>query len=94
MDVSKAPASARQTRLFYADKDPEQWNDLEIICNGTVVKTYVNGRLVTDFDGSGILDDSDHRKHGVGMMGHLALQLHRNDSLRIRFRDIWIRELR
>jgi hypothetical protein len=58
------------------------------------VRTYVNGQLVSDFNGMGVLDDEDHRKHGVGMRGHLALQLHRNDELRIRFRDLWIRELR
>ena len=79
--------------MVYADDNPSLWNDLELICKGTEVKTFVNGRLVTNFNGAGILDDDAHRKHGVGLKGHLALQLHRNDTIRIRFKDIWIREL-
>ena len=50
-------------------------------------------RVLADFDGAGVLDDEAHQRHGVGMKGHLALQLHRNDKIRIRFRDIWIKEL-
>jgi len=93
MVPEKAPEAAHATRLVYADDDSSLWNDLEIVAEGTSVKTFVNGRLVTDFDGAGILDDADHRRHQVGMSGHLGLQLHRNDKTRIRFKKIWIREL-
>jgi type 1 glutamine amidotransferase len=93
MVPEKAPESARQTRLSYADRDPDVWNQLEIISQGTQVKTFVNGRLVTDFDGTGILDDADHQKHQVGLQGYLALQLHRNSQTIIRFKDIWIRKI-
>lgn len=93
MVPDKAPKAAHSTTLLYADNDPSLWNDLEIVCEGTRVKTFVNGRLVTDFNGAGILDDADHQRHRVGMNGHFALQLHRNDQARIRFKDIWIREL-
>lgn len=89
----KAPQAAHETQLVYADNDPEQWNELELICKGTKVKTLVNGLLVSDFDGAGVLDDQAHQGHGVGMKGHLALQLHRNDKIRIRFKDIRIKEL-
>jgi hypothetical protein len=89
----KSPKAAHMTQLVYADNDPSLWNELELICQGTQVKTLINGRLVTDFDGAGVLDDDAHQKHGVGLKGHLALQLHRNDKIRIRFKDFWVREL-
>jgi hypothetical protein len=90
----KAPKAAHATALVFADEDPDRWNDLELICEGTRIKTFVNGRLITHFDGAGILDDEHHRKHRVGMQGHFALQLHRNDALKIRFKDLWIREFK
>jgi hypothetical protein len=48
---------------------------------------------VARFDGTGILDDAAHRRHRVGLSGHLALQLHSGDDLRIRFKDLRIRTL-
>jgi hypothetical protein len=71
----------------------ESWNDIRIECKGTRVKTVVNGVTVTDFDGKGILDDEAHRKHNVGMKGHLALQLHIGDELLIQYKDLRIRAL-
>ncbi len=94
MVPEKAPKAAHGTRLRYADDDPDQWNTLEILCEGTRVKTFVNERLITDFDGAGILDDAAHQRHRVGMKGHIALQLHRNDQALIRFKDLWIRQLK
>ncbi len=68
------------------------WNDLRIYCEGTVIRTFLNGRLVSDYDGKGVLDDAAHRKRSVGLKGHIALQLHTNDALKIRFKDIILRE--
>lgn len=84
------PKTALQTKLFYADNDPNAWNTMEISCRGMKVKTLVNGNLVTDFDGSGILDDEIHMKKNVGVSGRIALQLHASDELKIRFKDIKI----
>ncbi len=89
----QAPASSLQTRLVYADENPEAWNRLEIICEGMLVRTIVNGKQVADFDASGVLDDELHRIRQVGTKGHIALQLHRNDELLIRFKEFYIREL-
>jgi len=89
----KSPAAAHQTQLVYADDDPSLWNALELICQGTKVKTLVNGLLVADFNGAGVLDDEAHQIHKVGLKGYLALQLHRNDKILIRFKDILIKEL-
>lgn len=69
------------------------WNDLRILCLGTRIRTWVNGLPVTDFDGRGILDDEAHRRHNVGMKGHIALQLHVKDDLFIQYKDISVRVL-
>jgi len=53
----------------------------------------VNGYRIADLDGRGILDDEAHRRHHVGLHGHLALQLHSNDELLIQYRAIHIRPL-
>jgi hypothetical protein len=76
----------------YADS-PNAWNDLIIRCNGTQITTTLNGMLVTDFEGEGLLNDVAHKKHRVGMRGFIALQLHTKDELKMHFKDIFIREL-
>jgi hypothetical protein len=91
--ADKAPEAARATVLNYADNDPSAWNTLELTADGMNVTTRVNGRPVADFNGSGILDDAKHANARVGVTGHLALQLHSHDELRIRFRNIRIRTL-
>lgn len=77
---------------YYEDEGPG-WNDLTIICKGSHIKTIVNNYVVSDYDGSGVLDDKAHQKYGVGMDGHIVLQIHKHDQTRIRFKDIEIREL-
>lgn len=77
---------------FYADESPA-WNDLHIICNGTQIKSILNGTVVTDFDGKGILDDVLHKEQGVGMSGKIALQVHGKNEILIRFKDIQLKKL-
>jgi len=72
----------------------DDWNDLYIRCEGTKILTRLNGLTMTDFDGKGVLDDEDHRKHNVGLKGHIALQLHTGDKLLIEYKDIEVRELK
>ena len=79
--------------MKYAE-DGDAWNDLTLICNGMKIKTIVNGIVRTDWDASGVLDNELHRKHNVGQKGHFALQLHQDDELRIKFKDIQIREIK
>lgn len=76
----------------YAD-DGDGWNDLVLICQGAQVKTVLNGVVVTDWDGAEVLNNAAHARHNVGRVGHFALQLHSGDELRIRFKDITVREL-
>ncbi|UCD52188.1 MAG: DUF1080 domain-containing protein [Phycisphaerales bacterium] len=79
--------------FYYADDDPAAWNTFEIEAVGTQITARLNGLLVTDYEGTGILNDETHRNHRVGMQGHIALQIHKNDQVKIRFRDIVIRDL-
>lgn len=72
----------------------DDWNDLHIRCEGTKILTRLNGLVMADFDGKGVLDDEDHRKHNVGLKGHIALQLHTGDKLLIEYKDIEIRQLK
>ncbi len=74
--------------------DQGAWNDVRILCQGTRIKTTVNGVTVTDYDGKGHLDDENHRRHNVGLKGHIGLQIHPGGPLRIRFKDIRLRALR
>jgi hypothetical protein len=64
-----------------------------IVCQGTKIKTVINGVTVADYDGAGRLDDETHRADNVGMKGHIALQIHSGRHLLIRFKDIELREL-
>jgi len=79
-------------KFLYADEG-DGWNDLEITAQGMKIKTVLNGVTAVDYDGSGVLDDELHKKHGVGVKGLIALQMHSYDQLKLRFKDIRIQEL-
>ena len=70
------------------------WNVLRILCEGTRIRTWLNGTPVSDFDGEGLLNDAAHRSHRAGMSGQIALQLHNRDELKIEYRDVQVRRLR
>jgi len=89
--VNKSMAKPGLT-FHYSDGSPA-WNDLEITCVGTRMTAVLNGVTVMAYDGAGVLDDEVHRKRNVGMTGHIALQIHRGDQLRIRFKDLFIKDL-
>jgi len=91
--MEQAPESALNTTLVFFEDDPDTWNSMEIICKGMRVETWVNGNVATDFDATGILDDELHTLRGSGHSGCIAFQLHSNDELMIRFKNILIREL-
>jgi len=92
-DWNIEPSDGPDTWQFkYADEE-DGWNDLRIVCEGTRIRTELNGIVMTDFDGEGILNNEAHLRHHVGMKGHLALQLHDGDELKIRFRNIRIRPI-
>ena len=82
----------RGYKFFYADQE-SGWNDLEITARGMRIRSVLNGVTVVDYDGAGVLDDELHKKHNVGVKGVIGLQIHSNDELKLRFKDIRIKEL-
>jgi hypothetical protein len=88
----QAPESALLTSLVYFEDDPEAWNSMEIICKGMIIKTRVNDNWVTELNGDGLLNDKVHRSWKSGEAGCIAFQLHMNDELLIRYKDILIKE--
>lgn len=79
--------------VFYYSGDWPGWNDLEITAVGTRLSASLNGVKVMEYDGQGVLNDDIHKGRNVGLNGHIALQIHTNDELKIRFKDIYIKEL-
>ena len=82
-----------EKHIFNYSEDGDGWNELTLLCNGMHIKVIVNGIVRADWDATGFLDTDLHNKYNVGRTGHLAFQLHSEDELRIRFKDIKIREL-
>lgn len=79
--------------IFDYEDGEDKWNDLIILCNGTNIQTFLNNIPVADFDGDGILNSENHLRRDVGMKGYIALQLHIYCQLKMRFKDIYIREI-
>ena len=80
--------------VFYFEDQNSGWNDMTIVCKGSNIKTFVNNYLISDYDGTGVLDSEGHKKYNVGLKGHIALQLHKKSENKIWFKDIEIRELK
>jgi hypothetical protein len=80
------------SKFLYADQ-ASGWNDLEITAQGMRIRSVLNGVTLVDYDGSGVLDDELHKKWNVGAKGVIGLQIHANDELKLRFKDIRIKEL-
>jgi hypothetical protein len=56
---------------------PDEWNDYEIIADGTHVKTFINGKPCVD------LNDPNISRHGI-----FALQIHSGGPMEVRFKDL------
>lgn len=81
-----------QLRFFFADNSPA-WNDFEITARGSQLQAVLNGVEIMRYDGAGVLDDATHRERDVGLRGRIALQIHTGDRLRLRFKEVLVREL-
>jgi hypothetical protein len=57
------------------------------------IKVVLNGVTMVDYDGTGVLDDELHKKANVGTRGVIGLQIHSRDELKLRFKDLRIKEL-
>ena len=78
--------------FYYSDEGPG-YNEFEITAIGTKISAILNGVTITQYDGEDILDDQIHKDRNVGLKGHIALQIHKNDLLKIRFKYIQIKDL-
>ena len=87
------PSMANPDLVFYHADEGPGWNLLEIKAVGTEITAVLNGITVTQDDGAGVLDDALHQSHNVGLKAHIALQIHKGDQLRIRFKDIVVKEV-
>ncbi len=83
---------ANPNMKFYFHDEGNGWNELEISAIGMKLKAILNGIPLMEYDGTGVLNDEVHRKRNVGQTGHIALQIHKGDQLKIRFKDIRIQE--
>jgi hypothetical protein len=92
-DIKRENATHERV-VYYKENDYSGWNDMRIVCIGKNIKTYLNNFLVSDFDGSGILDSEGHKKLNVGLKGHIALQLHQKNENKIWFKDVEVRKLK
>jgi len=84
--------TTKDLKFFYADEG-DGWNDMEITAKGMKIKSVLNGVTAVDYNGSGVLDDELHKKHNVGAKGVIGLQIHSYQELKLRFKDIRIKEL-
>jgi len=82
----------KNLKFFYADQG-DGWNDMEITAKGMKIRSVLNGVTVVDYEGSGVLDDDLHKKHNVGTKGVIGLQIHSYHELKLRFKDIRIKQL-
>jgi len=87
------PEMALNAAPFYYSGDPVAWNEMEILVQDNTIKSWLNDVLITDFNGSGILDDSLHIAKGVGKEGYILLQIHYHDQLAIKFKDLELKVL-
>ncbi len=92
-DWNMDPKFAPEHFVFKYAEDGNAWNELTLVCKGAHVKTILNGIVRTDWDGAAVLNNDAHKTRNVGLRGHFALQLHSGDELRIRFKDILVKEL-
>ena len=78
--------------MHFVEEDNDKWNDMRVLVRGMHIESWLNGQKITDFNGSGILDSELHQNFNIVNKGYIALQIHSGDELRIRFKDIYIRE--
>jgi len=69
------------------------WNKMHVKAVGNEIKAWLNGNKITEYNGTGTLDDDLHKALQVGIHGHIAFQIHSGDELKIRFKDIYIKKL-
>jgi len=80
------------SKVTFYQKGPD-WNQMHVKAAGNKIEAWLNGDKITDYDGTGTLDDELHRSLNVGERGHIAFQIHSGDELMIRYKDINLKKL-
>ncbi len=83
----------RKVDLLLSSDGEEKWNNLEIYADGNKIQAWLNGEQITDFKGKEVLNNDAHKQFDVGKKGHICLQLHTGDELKMKFKDIFIKQL-
>ena len=81
-----------QHEMYFSD-DPTPWNVMRVRVQGIHIEAWLNEVKITDYEGEGIINDALHKELNVGDTGHIAFQIHTGDELKIRFRNILLRDL-
>ena len=78
--------------MYFSD-ETLKWNELEITVDGWKIVAFLNGTQITDFNNKDLLTGPGHKKYNVGKKGHICLQLHSKDELKMLYKDIQIKKL-
>ena len=73
-----------QDKLMKSVKQFNGWNHYKVICNGTSIKTWINGILAHDYT---------ETSNKIAADGILALQAHSGGKFLVHFKDIMVKEL-
>lgn len=82
----------KEAPFYFSSNAEEKWNELEIFADGNKIQAWLNGEMITNFKGKGVLNNDNHKKYDVGKNGYIGLQLHTGDELKMKFKDIFIKE--
>ena len=78
---------------FYYSDNELKWNELEITVKDWSITAFLNSTQITDFNNQELLSGPGHIKYNVGETGHICLQLHIGDELKMLYKDIVLKEM-
>lgn len=73
-----------QDKLMESVKQFDGWNEYKVVCDGTSIKTWINGILAHDYT---------EKNEKIAADGILALQAHKGGKFLVHFKDVKIKEL-
>lgn len=73
-----------QDQLIASIKHFDEWNQYKVICNGTSIKTWINGILANDYI---------ETNPKIAADGIIALQVHAGEKFLVHFKNLAVKEL-
>lgn len=77
-------SAENQDKLIASIKHFDEWNQYKIICNGSHIKTWINGILANDYT---------ETNPKIAADGILALQVHSGGKFLVQFKNLKVKEL-